>query len=239
MRYPAPLPHDLPIELAQDLYVVHGCVTPGPGVRFSRNMVIVRDAGKLTLINPVRMDEAGLAALEALGEVAHVLRLGPFHGMDDPFYVDRYKPTFWAFEGGTTYTTPAIEQPLTEGGTLPFPNARLFAFSHMKETEGAILLERAPNVLITCDAIQSYATPPHTPHTNWLSRLVMPLIGFPKKTLIGPVWVKLLVTDKAGIEADFERLLALEFDQLIAAHGTFVKSGAHMEVENAVKSYFG
>lgn len=239
MTYPAVLPHDPPIELAPDLYLVHGCVCPGPGVRFTRNMVVVRDAGKLTLINPVRMDEPGLNALESLGEVAHVLRLGPMHGMDDPFYVERYNATFWAFEGGITYTTPSIDQALSENGALPFPRARLFAFGHMKETEGAILLERSPNILITCDAIQSYATPPHTPHTNWLSRLVMPFIGFPKKTLIGPVWVKLLVTDKAGIQSEFERLLTMEFDQLIAAHGTFVQKNAHSEVQQAVKTMFG
>ncbi|MFK7974707.1 MAG: hypothetical protein AB8C02_01135 [Halioglobus sp.] len=239
MTYPAALPHDPPVEIAPDLYVVHGCVSPGPGVRFTRNMVIVRDAGKLTLINPVRMDEPGLNALQALGEIAHVLRLGPMHGMDDPFYVERYDAKFWAFEGGTTYTTPNIDHALNEGAALPFNNAQLFAFQHMKETEGAILLERSSNILITCDAIQSYATAPHMPHTNWLSRLMMPFIGFPKKTLIGPIWIKLLVTDKRGIEEEFQRLLTLEFDQLIAAHGTFLPQDAHGEVKRAVQTIFG
>jgi len=42
-------------------------------------------AKQLTLINPVRRDEEGLRALEALGEIKHVLRLGPLHGMDDAF----------------------------------------------------------------------------------------------------------------------------------------------------------
>lgn len=239
MTYPAALPHDPPIEIAQDLYLVHGCVSPGPGVRFTRNMVIVRDAGQLTLINPVRMDEAGLNALESLGEVAHVLRLGPMHGMDDPFFCDRYNARFWAFEGGEIYTTPDIDQALSEGGPLPFRNAQLFAFGHMKETEGAILLERSRNILITCDAIQSYTTAPHTPHTNWLTRKMMPFIGFPRKTLIGPIWVKLLVTDKAAIQKEFERLLTLDFDQLIAAHGTFLETNAHAEVKQAVKTIFG
>lgn len=35
-------------------------------------MTIVRDQGQLTLINPVRMDDEGLLALEALGEITHV-----------------------------------------------------------------------------------------------------------------------------------------------------------------------
>ena len=30
MNYPAALPHDLPKEIAQDLFVVHGCIKPTP-----------------------------------------------------------------------------------------------------------------------------------------------------------------------------------------------------------------
>jgi hypothetical protein len=170
MSYPNVLPHDAPKQIAQDLFVVHGCVRPNAVARFTRNMAIVHDQGKLTLINPVRMDDAGLAHMEELGEVAHVLRLGPMHGMDDPFYVDRYNAEFCSFEGGE----------------LPFPNARLFAFSHMTETEGAILLERSPGVLLTCDAIQSYATAPHKPHTNWLIRLMMPSNRVPPRNARWP-----------------------------------------------------
>lgn len=239
MPYPEALPHDAPQQIADDLFVVYGCVTPSRGVRFTRNMTIVRDQGQLTLINPVRMDDAGLQSLDALGEVAHVLRLGPMHGMDDPFYVDRYKTSFWSFEGGKTYTTPSITHTLLEGGPLPFANATLFAFDHMHETEGAILLQRSPGILLTCDAIQSYSTAPHMPHTNWLSRRLMPLLGFTKTTLIGPMWMKMAVTDKALIKSEFERLLTFEFDQLLSAHGTFLSSNAHSEVEQAFDKMFG
>jgi len=240
MSYPPALPHDPPLEIAQDLFVVHGCVRVNALVRFTRNMVIVRDEGQLTLINPVRVDDEGLAALEALGEIKHVLRLGPMHGQDDPFYVDRYNADFWAFEDGITYSTPTITHALTEGGPLPFSNAHLFAFKYMKEAEGAILLQRAKGILLTCDSIQNYATPPHTPHTNWFSRTAMPYIGFPNETLIGPAWLKLLVEDKDrdNIKAEFKRLLTLDFDQLIAAHGTFLPQGARASVLQAFEKRF-
>jgi hypothetical protein len=108
----------------------------------------------------------------------------------------------------------------------------------MTETEGAILLERSPSVLLTCDAIQSYATAPYRPHTNWLTRLMMPLIGFPRETLIGPLWMKLLVEDRDGIKAEFERLLEFDFDQLLSAHGTFLPKNAHTETERAFQKMF-
>ena len=238
MTYSDALPHDPPKQIAEDLFVIHGCVRLLPVVRITRNMAVVRHQGQLTLINPVRMNEAGLGSLEELGEVSHVLRLGPLHGMDDSFYVDRYNATFWSFEGGTTYTTPAISNPLVEDGALPFPGARLFAFRHMTEPEGAILLERAPGVLLTCDAVQSYSTPPHMPYTAWLTRLILPLLGFPSETIIGPIWVKKLVEDRDGIRSEFERLMSLDFDQLLSAHGTFVARNAHAELERAFRKMF-
>ncbi len=238
MTYPDALPHDPPKQVAEDLFVVYGCVKTNAFVRFTRNMTVVRDNGQLTLINPVRMDEVGLAALEALGDVAHVLRMGFAHGMDDPFYVDRYQTSFWSFEGGKSYTEPAITHVLSEGGPLPFANARLMQFGHMRQPEGAILLERNPGVLLTTDAIQSYLTPPHSPHTNWLARRMLPILGFPKETLIGPIWMKLAVSDHAGIKSDFERLLDWDYDQLLAAHGTFLPANAKAEVRHAIDKFY-
>ena len=42
------------------------------------------------MINSVRLDDAGLAALDKLGKVTDVIRIAANHGMDDPFYAERY-----------------------------------------------------------------------------------------------------------------------------------------------------
>ncbi len=235
MGYPDALPHELPKPIASDVFVVHGCVKPNSLVRFTRNMTIVRDNGQLTLINPVRMNAAGLKALEQLGDVAHVLRLGSAHGMDDPFYVNRYNAEFWSFEAGTTYTQPKITKVLTEGGPLPFTNAKLFAFKHTHEPEGAILLEpttdRSKGMLLTCDAVQSYRD--GYPQTNWLARRLLPKMGFIQETLIPKMWLKHAVKNQEGIKAEFNRLLTFDFDQLLTAHGTFVEKDAREEIKRA------
>ena len=56
-----------------------------PIVRISRNMAILRDDDGLTLVSPIRLGEAGERALEALGTVKRLVRLGAMHGVDDPF----------------------------------------------------------------------------------------------------------------------------------------------------------
>jgi hypothetical protein len=57
---------------------------------FSRNMTVVRDGEALTLVNTVRLDEAGLRRLESLGTARNVVRIGVLHGIDVPFYIARY-----------------------------------------------------------------------------------------------------------------------------------------------------
>lgn len=239
MNFPAPAPHDLPEQIGDDVFVVYGSIVLNSLLRFTRNMVIVRSGDELTLINPVRMGDTGLAALDSLGTVKHVLRLGPMHGMDDPFYIDRYKAKMWGLAGGSTYTEPPLDHALVEGGELPFPDASLFVFKHMTEPEGAILLHRSPNILITTDAIQSYSTPPYKPQTSLLAKIMLPLRGFPNKTLIGPIWMQMLVDDKDGMREEFRRLLQWDFDQMICGHGAFLPRGAKAEAEIAFENMFG
>ncbi len=80
-------------------------------------MVILRHGGELTVINSVRLDAEGESALDALGKVTHVMKIG-FHGMDDAYYVDRYEAKMWTVGDGS----------LSEDSQLPFPDARVFMF---------------------------------------------------------------------------------------------------------------
>ena len=100
--FPPALPHG-PIEEAfPGIWIVRGTSRPffmETQFQFSRNMVILREGNRLTLVNTVRLDEAGLAALDALGRVAEVVRLGAFHDRDDGFYVKRYGAKRWALPG--------------------------------------------------------------------------------------------------------------------------------------------
>ena len=62
------------------------------------------------LINSLRLDEEGLAKLDELGKVTDVIRLGGFHGSDDPFYKERYGATSWAIEGQVYFNGVKIHE---------------------------------------------------------------------------------------------------------------------------------
>ena len=236
MSYAAPCPHG-PIEPIQgELFMVRGSMRMNPLVRITRNMAIVRHEGELSLINPIRLTAAAEAELKQLGEIKRIIRLGPMHGIDDPWYVEQHGAEMWVQPGGTTYPEPKADVDLSVTTPLPFPNARLFEFQGTVQPECALLVEIGDGILLTCDAIQHYGD---YSHNNWLARLVMPFIGFPKRTLVGPIWLRVMTPEGGDLEPEFRRLAELPFDGLFSAHGTLLKSGAKATVRRAIDLAFG
>lgn len=235
MSYPPAYPHQPIEQIADDVFMARGSIKLNPVLRLSRNMAIVRRGTDLTLVNPVRLSPKELKRLDAVGDVKHLMRLGAFHGRDDPFYMDRYKPTFWCQPGGTTHTEPPIDRELSAGGDLPLENATLFCFEGTIQPESVLLLHVDRGLLLSCDAIQHYGD---YSMCNLPARLLMPRIGFPKATIIGPIWLKGQTPEGSSLHGDFKRLLDLKFDSLLSAHGTFRATGAHDAVAKQVVDIF-
>ena len=236
MNYPEPCPHG-PIETVNDrLHYVRGSRRMKTVLRISRNMAILKDEDGLTLVNPVRLNAAGEKSLLRLGPVKRILRLGAMHGVDDPYYKARFDAPLWSQPGGTIYPEPPIDHAIDAASALPLPDAKLFCFRGTREPEAALLVAGRPNVLLTCDAIQHYGD--YSYH-NRLTRLAMPFIGFPKTTVVGPIWLKVFTPPEGSLLSEFERLLTLDFDALLGAHGTFLPNGAKASARQAVERAFG
>lgn len=226
MSFPPSLPHGALEEIFPDVFFVTGTVgMPGPiPVRFSRNMTVIRQGRALTLVGTVRLDEAGLAALDALGEVKHVIRLAGFHGMDDPFYKDRYGAKVWVVRGqvyargfdapktakADGYFQPDVE--MDAGTELPVAGARLVTFDG-QTGEGVLLLEREGGILVTGDSLQHWERV--DPYFNWLGAIVMRLMGFIKPYNVGPGWLRTAKPDLRQVRG----LLDLPFEHVLPVHG--------------------
>jgi hypothetical protein len=228
--FPRALPHGEIREILPGIHFVTGTVQmPGPlPVRFSRNMTIVRDGERLTLVNSVRLDDAGLAALDALGKVSAVIRLAANHGQDDPFYADRYGAKVWVVKGQRytagfdtsakdTYFTPDIE--MDEATTLPIAGARLYAF-RSTPAEGLIVLDREGGVCISGDCLQHWHAADE--YFTFLGRTMMKMMGFIKPHNIGPGWLKQCKPPKEELKG----VLDLGFANVLPAHGAPVVGDA-------------
>lgn len=213
--FPPALAHNAIEEVLPDVFLVSGAmetVLMDMDWNFSRNMTIVRDGERLILINTVRLSDEGLAALDKLGKVTDVVRLGALHGRDDAFYLDRYQARYWVMPGlAPEDGTPA--QLLGEGGASPLPGATVFQFHTSNIPEGVLHLNRDGGILIACDALQNWLNPDE--HFCDASRQRMEEMGFFTPANIGPVWLQ-----AAEPEAeDFTRLSELEFQHVLCGHG--------------------
>jgi len=220
--FPEPHAHGEIEMLFTDIYFVTGTAQMGGRLpmRFSRNMSILRHKDDLTLVNSVRLSEAGLSDLDKLGTVKHVIRLAGFHGMDDPFYQNRYGARVWSVdapylpgfsEGSEPYLEPDVV--LAEETILPVEGARLLLFKSSKPKEGLLLLEREGGIVISGDCLQNWGKTDR--YFSLPAKILMPIMGFIKPHNIGPGWRKVAKPDTAEIKANLD----IEFAHVLPAHG--------------------
>ncbi len=222
-EYPLPLPHASLRQIFPGVWFAPSTIRMRrPPITFSRNMVVVRGADGLVALNPVRLSAAGEAELLALGPVKHVLRLGTYHGRDDAYYVHELGAALWGVPGEYTYPTPPLAHAITAGGPLPIPGARAVVFEQATLPECVVCLPEH-RLLVTCDSVQHYE---RDDRLSLLARIVMFPMGFFAPCVIGPIWLKAVTPPGGSLAADFERILSLDFDNLVSAHGTPKLGGA-------------
>jgi hypothetical protein len=236
--FPPALPHGELREVLPDTFLVTGTVQlPGPmPVRFSRNMTVVRDGERLVLVNSVRLDEAGLAALDRLGKVTDVVRLAGFHGMDDPFYKERYGAKVWALRGqrytsgfapgGEPYFTPDVE--MDAKTALPLEGARLYVID-ATPVEGVLLVDRSGGIAITGDCLQHWHQP--DAYFSWMARIMMRMMGFIRPYNVGPAWLKQARPPRAQLRG----ILDLPFASVLPSHGAPVVGDAREHYRPAIE----
>jgi hypothetical protein len=239
--FPPALPHGDLIEVLPGIRFVTGTVAmPGPvPVRFSRAMTVLVEGDRLVLVNSVRLDAEGLAKLDAIGRVTDVIRLAGFHGMDDPFYRDRYGAKVWAIRGqrytagfdskSEPYFTADAE--VDAQVELPIAGARVHVFGS-RPPEGLLVLERNGGTLIAGDSLQNWAEP--DPYFNLPGRLLMRMMGFIHANNVGPGWLR----QAKPPAADLAAVLDIAFENVLPSHGTPVigraKESYRASIERAV-----
>lgn len=205
-----------------------------PGMVLSRTMTVVDGGDGLVVLNAVRLTDAGLAALDALGPVKHLVKLADMHGIDEPFYVDRYAPAVWTLPGARLRGIPAgralgPDGPITGGVVIDLPT------SHGGR-EAAYWVPHGGGTLITCDAVQHHCD---GEGASALARLMSPLLGFSGGVIVPRMWRR---TRKVGGPAVRDLLGGLAqrpFANLVTGHGPPVIGGADAAVRAAIDRVAG
>jgi hypothetical protein len=224
------MPHGPLIEVFPDVFFVTGGFRVAPGLTITRNMTVVREGQDLVIVNSVRLSPEGEAELEKLGKVRHVVRMGAFHGADDPYFVHRFAAELWA-PPGTDHAAGLKSDHELRPGSSPVSGSQVFLFEKGKLPEAALILERDGGLLLTCDSYQNWT---HFDGCSLLGKLMMKALGF-GPTLVGGLWTKRMGRE---VRADFERLKTQPFSTLLPAHGTILRDRAKQGLDVAVKSRF-
>lgn len=236
-KFPKSPKHGEIKEVFKDVFYISGSANMIPGIRLSRNMIIIREGKVLTLISAMRLDEKGLQQLDELGQVKHIVRLGDYHldfrnGIDDPFYMDRYNAEYWTMEGMNTKNGLALSNLLKSNENLPFSNASFFSYETSLRPEGLFLLHKEGGILISADSLQNMAP---DPYFSTLGKLVLGIAGFFKKANVGPAWLKKCKPEKS----DFEKVKELDFIHLLPSHGQAILETAKEDVSKTYEKLFG
>lgn len=202
-----------PIKKHSDrLWTVSGMMENG---KTQRRMAVARLAdGRLIVHNAIALDDAGMADLDAHGEVAALIVPNAFHRQDARIWKDRY-PNAAVFCPGGAASKVAQVVPVDGGDYSRAPSddaVRLFHLDGVAEREGVLEVQSDHGVtLVFNDAI-----------------LNMPALPFPISFLLGPTgqtsvprffrWM--MVKDKAAFTAHLERLADTPgLERLIFGHG--------------------
>ena len=234
ISYPPATPHGKIQEVFSDIFVVMGTNRvqhEGVDTQFSRNMVIIRNQDEIALINTVRLDEEGLLALNKLGNVKHVVRIGAFHGKDDAFYVDHYGAKLWSLKGAQNEHGKLADEVLTSNGPMFFPGISLFLFETAVVPEAILYLEREGGIIITCDSIQNWTEVDQ--YFDAETAKSFAANGLIKTANISPIWGQATQVKVS----DFERLMKHSFRHLLSAHGEPLLNDAYQKIEASLNDY--
>jgi hypothetical protein len=202
----------------------------GPGVTIGRAMTVVEAGDGLIVLNAVRLTEPGLAALDALGAVRHLVKLSDSHAIDEPFYADRTKPAVWSIPGAALGNLTAdralgAEGPVAGGVVVDFGDTGGWR-------ECAYLVPNGGGTLVTCDAIQNCAD---TEGASFLGRIVTSVMGFKGGVVVPPMWRRFQKVSGTRVREKLSGLLELSFENLVTGHGPPVVGGADALVRSAIE----
>lgn len=229
---PAALPHGAIQALGDDVFYVIGSnviVHDGMRIQASRTMTIIREHGELTLVNTMRLNDQGLRALEQLGRIKHVIRLGAFHGRDDAFYQQAYGATLWSFPEMERSHGEIVNRDLNQK-QLPLGHARIIAFTSTTFKEAVLILKRRGGILISCDSIKNWQT--QDAFFDDTTFAMMKTSGSIGTAVVDKTWLSAMNPSKSELSA----LADENFSILISAHGMPLTNEARTAVRKSIQN---
>ncbi|MCK6507946.1 DUF4336 domain-containing protein [Myxococcota bacterium] len=222
--------------LAPDLWAVPNDVFMPGGVHFPGRMVVIRlrggDAdGGLVLVSPVPIDDGLAAELAALGPVRFVVAPNRFHHLFLVAAAQRYPDAQVLVVPGLAEKKPDLGPSQVLGDQVPAAwkgQLQAVPVDGAPAMSEVVLLHVASRTLVVTDLVFHLHQ-----WKGWQTSLVLWMVGCHKK-LAQSRSLRIMTKDRAAAGASARRILALDFDRLVMAHGDVVETGGKEALQGAL-----
>ncbi|HWO23794.1 MAG TPA: DUF4336 domain-containing protein [Kofleriaceae bacterium] len=190
---------------------------PG-GIMLPLSATVLRLADRSLLVySPIAFDDAAAAAIDAAGEVAHIVAPNRLHHMYAAAAKARWPRAALYAAPGVTDKQPqlAVDHVLGDGAAAPWGEAvALELIGGVPKLSEAVLLHRPSGTLVCADLFFNI-----TRHKNLRTRLALKLTGVGGGGLAQSRQWRWMRKDRAAAQASAARILEWPIARLLPCHG--------------------
>ena len=219
-------------KLADGLHCVEGAFGRSPLGR--RMTVLGLASGRVALHSPIRMEEADIAALEALGGIAAIIAPTSYHTSDTPWYGERFPEALVLAPAravkklaGRCRVDGTLERDWPEELAASLEVLPLGGVGHHE----SVFLHRATRTLVLTDLVFNLGA-----EATGLTRILLKLNNAHGR--FGPTRIMGLFTrDKAALLDSVRFLLGWDFERVVMSHGGVVETGGKALIRQAFRPW--
>jgi len=202
------------------------------GLRLGTRMTVLRlPGGDLWLHSVVAIDDLLEDAIDALGSVAHIVVPNLYHHLYVTEAIQRWPQARVHAPAAMRRKRPDLRIDAELGETLDPGWGGALVPVHIDGSmlDETVFVHRPSRTLITSDLVENFDTSPHLG-----TRLYLKAAG-----LHGHVgwsrFLRLVFRDRRATQRSLDRLLGLDFDRIILAHGRVLEHGGPAAVREAFR----
>ena len=239
-----------PDDEKNNVWTVRGCFRIIPYIfDVTSTMTVHRnEQNELTIFNAFRCDDELEKEILKLGKVAHVVKLGQFHGDSDAYYVRAPQfssPKLWTLPNGSVAEGTKADGILTPEGTeLPISGSTVYNLDGHPFPEGLMTIpcqssQGSSKLLVACDSLVHVSD---LSIIGYSTRFIFYMMGLNMQSENGvpkpaPMWLKQTV-DAIGadqVRQWYKNVMDLEWSHFVGAHGGPARNVDHDAVMRAVE----
>lgn len=193
------------------------------GIPINVRMTVVRlPDGRLWVHSPVQLDDALRRSLDALGKVAAIIAPNTMHHLYIGDFVAAYPDAVLHAAEGLAAKRKALRIDRTLGDRPDEAWGGVFdtvVIGGMPAFNESVFIHRPTRTLIATDTV--FNVPADVP---WRTRFFCTLTGTYKRFACSRLF-RSLIRDKAAFARSMRRVIAMDYDRVIMAHGRVLQTG--------------